>query len=377
VLHVRMVQMRDRRLGVAHVCFDEQVEELVLRVLRSGRIAQGPMVEAFEAAAAATVGVRHAVAVSSGTASLIAALHVAGIGRGDEVITSPFTFGATLNAIVARGATARFADIAADDFNLSPASVESLVNDRTAAILPVHLFGQTADMTTLGTIATRHGLAIIEDAAQALGARHRGRPAGSFGVGSFSLYATKNVTTGEGGLLTTDDDALAAAARRFRNQGMDRPYEYQSFGLNFRLTDLQAAVGIPQLERLEQTIEVRVAHASHLSAALQGVAGLVCPVTQPHNDHVYHQYTVRIDDDARQDRSAVRRELAEASIDTAVFYPRLVFDYACFQESRLVARDHCPVAVEVTRQVMSLPVHQHLADSEVDRIAVALERALQ
>jgi perosamine synthetase len=371
-----MVQMGDQRLGVAHVVLDEQVEELVLQVLRSGRIAQGPMVEALEAAAAAIVGVRHAVAVSNGTASLIAALHVAGIGRGDEVITSPFTFVATLNAIVACGATARFADIAADDFNLSPASVESLVNDRTAAILPVHLFGQTADMTTLGAIATRHGLAIIEDAAQALGARHRGRPAGSFGVGSFSLYATKNVTTGEGGLLTTDDDALAAEARRFRNQGMDRPYEFRSFGLNFRLTDLQAAVGIPQLERLEQTIKVRVAHASHLSAALKGIAGLACPVTQPHNDHVYHQYTVRIDD-ARQDRSAVRRELAEASIDTAVFYPKLVFDHVCFQESRLVARDHCPVAVQVTRQVMSLPVHQHLADSDVDRVAVALERALQ
>jgi dTDP-4-amino-4,6-dideoxygalactose transaminase len=372
-----MTRMGGERLGVAHVCFDEQVEELVLQVLRSGRIAQGPMVEALEAAAATTVGVRHAVAVSNGTASLIAALHVAGIGRGDEVITSPFTFGATLNAIVASGATARFADIAADDFNLSPASVESLVNDRTAAILPVHLFGQTADMTALGAIATRHGLAIIEDAAQALGARHRGRSAGSFGVGSFSLYATKTVTTGEGGLLTTDDDALAARARRFRNQGMDRQYDYRSFGLNFRLTDLQAAVGIPQLERLEQTIKVRVANATHLSAALKEIGGLACPVTQPHNDHVYHQYTVRIEDDSRQDRSAVRRELAEASIDTAVFYPKLVFDYECFQASRLVARDHCPVAAEVTLQVMSLPVHQHLADSDLDRVATALARALR
>lgn len=366
-----------RRLGVAHVAFDELTEQLVLQVLRSGKIAQGPMVEALETAVAAVVGVRHAVAVSNGTASLVAALHIAGIGRGDEVITSPFTFGATLNAIVAVGATARFADIAPDDFNMSPACVESLVNRSTAALLPVHLFGQTADMTALGAIATRHGLVVIEDAAQAMGARHSGRPAGSFGIGSFSMYATKNVTTGEGGLLTTDDDALATAARRFRNQGMDRPYEYSSFGLNFRLTDLQAAVGIPQMERLEQITATRVEHAARLTTGLQGVTGLTCPPTRPGNDHAFHQYTVRITDNARHDRAALQRQLTQSSIDTGVYYPKLVFDHACFAETPQVIRDHCPVAAEATRQVLSLPVHQHLSDSDLDRVAESLVRALQ
>lgn len=369
--------MHDPHLPLTHVGFDEQVERLVLQTLRSGRIAQGPMVECLEATAAELIGVRHVIAVSNGTAALVAALHVAGIGRGDEVITSPFTFGATLNAIVAVGATARFADIDDDDFNVAPASVESLVNARTAALLPVHLFGQSANMDALTAIARRNGLAIIEDAAQSLGARHHGRAVGSFGLGAFSLYATKNVTTGEGGLLTTDDDSLATAARRFRNQGMDGPYEYHSFGLNLRLTELQAAVGLPQLERIEQINTGRAAHASQLTDGLRDVPGLVCPVVRHGNEHVFHQYTVRIGESARHDRAGVQQQLADASIQTGVFYPRLVFDYPCFEGSRQVVRGDCPVASNVTKQVLSLPVHPHLASSDVDRVIAAVERSLQ
>ena len=365
-----------RRLGIAQVEFDSDVEQLVLQVLRSGRIAQGPMVEALEAAVAEIVGVKHVIAVSNGTSSLIAALHVAGIGPGDEVITSPFTFGATLNAILAVGATARFADINMDDFNVWPARVESLVNARTAALMPVHLFGHPADMTSITAIARQHGLAIIEDAAQSLGARHGGRPVGSFGTGSFSLYATKNVTTGEGGLLTTDDDAVASAARRFRNQGMAGPYEYRSFGLNLRLTDLQAALGIPQLARLEQMTATRVANAKILSEGLEGIMGLACPTTRPGNDHVFHQYVLRIDGSSARDRSEVRNALKAASIDCTVHYPRQVFDYPCFS-NRLVVRDECPVALALTRQVLSIPVHPHLTAADLDRIVAEIGAILR
>jgi dTDP-4-amino-4,6-dideoxygalactose transaminase len=255
--------------------------------------------------------------------------------------------------------------------------VEALVNHKTAALLPVHLFGQTADMTALSAIAARNGLIVIEDAAQALGARHLGQAAGSFGIGSFSLYATKNVTTGEGGLLTTDDDVVATRARRFRNQGMGRAYDYESFGLNFRLTDLQAAVGLPQMQRLKEINAARVAHAERLSSSLRGISGLVCPPTLPGNDHVFHQFAVRIGESARHDRSAVQHHLRQAGIDTAVHYPRLVHDHACFAESRLVARDHCPVAAEMTHQVLSLPIHHHLTDRDIDRIADVLQRILR
>ncbi len=368
--------MSEKRLAVASVAFDERVEALVLQVLRSGRIAQGVIVEAVESAVANVLGVSHVVAMNNGTSTLIAALHLLGVGRGDEVITSPFTFGATLNAILAVGATARFADIDGDDFNMSPTSVESIIGERTVALVPVHLFGQTADMTSLCAIAERHGLAVVEDAAQALGARHAGRSAGSFGVGSFSMYATKNVTSGEGGLLTTDDATLAAAARRFRNQGMDGGYMYESFGLNLRLTDVHAAIALPQLERLDQINADRVGNAARLSGALRGSEGLVPPPTLPANDHVFHQYTVRLDP-LRHDRSTVKQQLALAGIDTAVYYPRLLFDYPYFAAAPGVVHDHCPVAAATTHQVLSLPVHQHLTASDVDRIADVVERALR
>ena len=229
-------------------------EPLVLEVLRSGALAQGPVVERLERAFAEVVGVRHAVAVNNGTTALVAALQVLGLRPGDEVVTSPFTFAATLNAILEAGATARFADIDEADFAIDPAAVEAVVGDRTAVLMPVHLYGQTADMGPLTAIARRHGLHVVEDAAQAHGAAYEGRGAGSFGLGCFSFYATKNLTTGEGGMITTSDDALADRLRVLRNQGMRERYRYELAGHNYRMTDLHAAVGLPQVARTaEQT----------------------------------------------------------------------------------------------------------------------------
>ncbi|MEP6661414.1 MAG: DegT/DnrJ/EryC1/StrS family aminotransferase [Acidimicrobiales bacterium] len=354
-------------IDITKVTFDRRVEEMVMSVLRSGMIAQGPCVEAMENAVAKVVGVSNAVAVSNGTAALVAALHTLGVGAGDEVITSPFTFVATVNAIRAVGARPRFADIDIDTFTICPASVEALVTPRTKVVLPVHLYGQTADMTALAAIAHHHGLAIVEDAAQALGATHAGCAAGSFGLGTFSFYATKNVTTGEGGVVTTDDDNLAASLRIFRNQGMRERYRYDAFGLNLRLTDLQAAVALPQLERLDEINETRARNAARLTAGLADLRGLHLPRVRRGDRHVFHQYTLRIDDRARVDRDALQARLADDGIGAAVYYPSLVCDGIV---------DSCQRATAVTGQVLSLPVHQHLSDADLERIVSSVRNAL-
>ena len=361
-----------RRIELTSVRFDDRVEALVLSVLRSGQISQGPMVEALEGAVASIVGVRHAVAVSNGTTSLIAALHVLGVGPGDEVITSPFTFVATLNAILAVGATARFADIDLDTFTVRPDSVDALVNSRTRAVMPVHLYGHPADMTAISAIAARHGLAIVEDAAQALGGSHAGRPVGGFGVGSFSFYATKNITTGEGGMLTTDDDSIATSLRLFRNQGMLEPYRYEMLGQNLRLTDLQAAVGVPQLDDLETITARRSSNAARLSTGLSGLVGIVAPKVRPGDRHVFHQYTIRVEDRCTVGRDDLQHALSAAGVRSAVYYRSLVFDHPCFHEHPAVILDPCPVAASATTQVLSVPVHQHLTSSDVDGIVAAV-----
>lgn len=235
----------------------QDAEPLVLEVLRSGVIAQGPMVKRFEDAFASVAGVPHAVAVNNGTTALVASIQALDLQPGDEVITTPFTFVATLNAILEAGATARFADISAVDFNLDPEKVSGAVTDRTKVLMPVHLYGQMADMGRLVPLAQQHGLTIVEDAAQAVGATFEGKAAGSFGIGCFSLYATKNITTAEGGVITTSDDALADKLRVMRNQGMRARYQYEMAGHNYRLTDLHAALGIPQLEKLQQLTDAR------------------------------------------------------------------------------------------------------------------------
>ena len=361
-------------IGLANVGFDDRVEALVLAVLRSGRIAQGPMVEAMEDAVAARVGVRHAVAVSNGTVSLVAALRAHGIGRGDEVITSPFTFIATMNAVLAVGARPRFADIDPATFTLLAESVEALVTTRTRAVMPVHLYGQPADMASIVSIAARHGLAIIEDAAQALGATHSGRQVGSFGVGSFSFYATKTVTTGEGGVLTTNDDSIARALRLYRNQGMGPSSDCEAFGLNLRLTDLQAAVGLPQLADLDSILSRRSANADMLTSGLDGIEGLTSPVVRPGDRHAFHQYTVRVDPRGRVTRDKLQAALSEAAISSGIYYRRLTFDHPYFRNRPEMVCDDCPTARAMTTEVLSLPVHHRLSEQDVGHVIAAVRK---
>lgn len=362
-----------RRIRISEPQLGPDVEALVLSVLRSGHLAQGPMVERFESLCAAMAGTAHAVAVCSGTAALEAALHVAGVGPGDEAITSPFTFAATLNAILRRGATARFADIG-EDFTVDVAHAESLVGPRTRALLPVDLYGLMADMDGMAALADRHGLAVVEDAAQAHGALQGSRHAGGTGLGCFSFYATKNVTAGEGGCITTDDAAAAATLRVLRNQGMRSRYEYVMAGENWRMTDVAAAIAIPQLERLPQVTAMRRRNAEQLSELLAGEDRITVPRVPPGRQHAWHQYTVLLADGVDRDHVAAR--LDHAGIECGVYYGKLVWDHAAYRDHPRVIAGPTPQAAAAARRCLSLPVHPSLQEEELEHIAIALVAAL-
>ncbi|MEQ1873200.1 MAG: DegT/DnrJ/EryC1/StrS family aminotransferase [Ilumatobacteraceae bacterium] len=353
-------------------------EELVLQVLRSGMLTQGPMVQRFEELCCEMTGARHAIAVNNGTTALVVALEALKLQPGDEVITSAFTFVATLNSILESGATARFADIDADDFNLDPSSVADLVSDRTRVVMPVHLFGQPCDLAPLTKAAKKRNLAVIEDAAQAHGATYQNVRVGTtIGQATFSFYATKNLQSGEGGVITTDDDALADRLRLLRNHGMKARYQYEVAGHNYRLTDLAAAVAIPQFARLPRITAARTANAAYFSSNLSGLPGVVTPITRPDRTHAWHQYTLRITSDCATSRDEVLRRLNEAGIGAGVYYPRAVYDYECYRSHPRVVIGENPVAELVATQVISLPVHQHLTEGERDQIVAAVHASVK
>jgi dTDP-4-amino-4,6-dideoxygalactose transaminase len=337
-----------------------QEVQSVLAVLTSGNLVQGAEVAAFEAEFSSLVGGRLCVAVNSGTSALHLALLAAGIGPGDEVVIPSFTFAATANAVRLAGAEPVFADIVPTTFSLDPDSVAAAITGRTAAILPVHLFGHPAE-PTLRDIAESQGLALIEDAAQAHGASCHGRPVGTWGVAAaFSFYATKNMTTGEGGMAVLADASMARKVRLLRNQGMERPYENEIVGFNMRLTDLAAALGRVQLRRLWEFTARRQANAATLDAALKN--SVETPRVRAGAVHVYHQYTIRVDD-----RDHVQRELAARGVESRVFYPTPVHRLPAF------LRDlELPETTRAARQVLSLPVGPHLSSEDLKAVIAAL-----
>jgi dTDP-4-amino-4,6-dideoxygalactose transaminase len=357
-----------KRVGLADVTVGQRERQLVNEVLDSGRLAQGPMVDRLEAAFCKEIGTEHAVAVNSGTTALIAALTAHEIGRGDEVIVSPLTFGATLNAVLAVGATARFADID-DTYTMSPDSFAELINDRTRAVMPVHLYGLCADMPAIEATAHAHDVVIIEDAAQAIGAEVADRAAGTWGTGCFSLYATKNVMAGEGGMITTDDGDIASRLRILRNQGMQARYDYVTPGLNWRLSDLHAAVGVGQMDRLQAFSERRRKNAQLLDLALADVEWIETPPRPPGRVSAFHQYTVRIPSGGPIDRAGAQAALDHAGVDTGVIYPRVVYDYECFRSHPDVVADPVPLALAAAKTVLSLPVHPGVTEADIARIA--------
>jgi len=341
-------------------------EEAVLQVLRSGMLAMGRKTQEFEEAWAAYCGVRHAILMANGTVAQEAVLRGLGIGPGDEVITVSFTFNATASVILQVGARPVFVDIRADDFAMDPDQVEAAVTPRTRAIMPVHLYGLMADMAPLEAIAARHGLTIIEDAAQAHGATYAGRKAGTFGPAMFSLYATKNLMTGEGGFATTDDDALADRIRLYRNHGMHVRYYHDSLGTNFKPTDLAAALGLAQLPRLDERTARRRQNAARLTA---GLAGYLTPTVPAGREHVWHQYTMRFPGE----RQRVIDGLTERGVGTLIYYPVPTHRQAYLQAFMPGAADlPLPVTDRLSEEVLSIPVRPNLTDEELDQVIAAV-----
>ncbi len=341
-------------------------EEAVLEVLRSGMLAMGKRTAAFEEAWAAYCGVKHAVLMSNGTVAQEAVLHALGIGPGDEVITVSFSFNATVSVILRAGATPVLVDIRADDFCLDPDRVEAAITPRTKAIMPVHLYGLMADMDPLVEIADRHGLVIIEDAAQAHGARYHGKRAGQFGPAMFSLYATKNLMTGEGGFATTDDDGVADRLRLFRNHGMRVRYYHDELGTNYKPTDLAAAIGLAQLPRLDERTEARRRNAAYLTEHL---AGYLTPTVPEGREHVWHQYVMRFPGE----RAAVVEGLTARGVGTLIYYPVPIHRQAYLRAYLPGAADlDLPVTVRLADEVLAIPVHPRLSGDDLATIVSAI-----
>lgn len=340
-------------------------KQAVMEVLDSGMLAQGPRVKAFEEAFAEMCGVKHAIATTSGTTALHVALLANGIGPGDEVITSAFTFIASANSILFTGARPVFVDIDPRTFNLDADLIEAAITPKTKAIMPVHLYGLTCDMDPIVRIAEKHGLAIIEDACQSHGAGYKGKKAGSFGTGTFSLYPTKNITSGEGGMITTNDPMIDEKCRVIRQHGMRRRYYHDELGFNFRMTDVHAAIGLAQLKKLDKFNATRQANAKFLSENLKGVAVPYIPEGQT---HVFHQYTVRVSDGKRD---ALRTYLQEHGVGSEVYYPVPIHQQS-FYVSDLGYKDSLPETESATLEVLSLPVHAGLSASDLETIVSAL-----
>jgi perosamine synthetase len=331
------------------------------RVLSSGMIAQGPEVAAFEEEFATYVGGgRSCVAVNSGTSALHLGLLAAGIGPGDEVIVPSFTFAATGNAVALTGATPIFVDIEADSFNLDPDATEAAITSRTAAIMPVHLYGHPAAMDRFEAIADRHGLLLAEDAAQAHGASLNGRNVGAMSrVAAFSFYPTKNMTTGEGGMIVTDDADVARTARLLRNQGMEQRYRNEVVGFNTRMTDIAAAIGRVQLTKLPAWTERRQRNAAVFDERLRGV---LTPPVADGATHVYHQYTIRC-----SDRVGLTARLTDHGVGFGIYYPTPTHRLPSFGLDLQLSETERAAA-----EVVSLPIHPSLTEEDLARVVEAV-----
>ena len=357
----------ENRVPIASPAIGEAEQDRVSEVLESGHVAAGPEVEAFEEEFAAYCDVAAAAATSNGTTALHAALHALGIGPGDTVLTTPFSFVATANAIRLCGATPVFCDVDPRTLNMDPDRAAALARERDLdAMVVVHLYGLPADMDRFAEIAETHDLALVEDAAQAHGATYDGRPVGAIGdVGCFSFYPTKNMTTGEGGMIVTDRPAVADRARRFCDHGRTGRHEHVEVGHNFRMTDLAAALGREQLRRLPDFVEARRSNAAALSAGLSGTS-LDLPPAPDDRRHAFHQYTVRT-----PDRTRLREALDAAGIDTAVYYPTPIHRQPAYRPPD----GRYPVAERAATEVLSVPVHPEVDGQAIDRITAAVRDA--
>lgn len=355
------------KITLNKIIFDREEKLAVDRVLDSGRLAQGKIVEEFEKKFADFIGVKHALAVTNGTAALHLAMLALGIGKGDEVITVSFSFIATANAILYTGAKPVFVDVEEKTFNLDPKLIEDKITSKTKAILPVHLYGLPASMEQIMKIARKHNLPVVEDACQAHGAEIAGKKVGSIGMAScFSFYPTKNMTTGEGGMITTNNVKLAERIRLLRNHGMRERYRHEIIGYNLRMTELAAAIGLKQLKKLPGFNKQRTANAIFLSKQLQRVKGIVIPAASKSFKSVWHQYTVRVNSSYKLSREKLMKKLNSKNIETALYYATPIHRQPAYR--RFGYANNLPVTEKLSREVLSLPVRPGLTKSQLKYI---------
>jgi dTDP-4-amino-4,6-dideoxygalactose transaminase len=351
-------------IPIAKPLIGPEEEKAVSAVLKSGFIAEGEVVRDFETAFAKYIGVKHAVAVNSGTAALHVALIAAGVKSGDEVICPSFSFIATGNSILYCNAKPVFADVREDTFNVGVEDVEKKITKKTKAIMPVHLYGQPAEMKAITELCEDHNLALIEDACQAHGAEYDGKKVGSFGVGCFSFYPTKNMATGEGGMITTDDDSIAERARMIRSHGMKVRYHHDMLGFNYRMTNVAAAIGVEQLKKLDGFNKKRIENAEYLTKKLSGARDIATPVVKKNVKHVFHQYTIKVAGDGRD---ALIKKLTENGIGHGIYYPIAIHQQKLYKE--LGFKASLPITERLCGEVVSLPIHPAVSKEDLDKIA--------
>ncbi|NNJ25233.1 DegT/DnrJ/EryC1/StrS family aminotransferase [Alienimonas chondri] len=364
-------------LRAQHATIRTEVMEAVSRVFENQSFVLGEEVSSFEADAAEYCDADHAIGCASGTDALLLALMACGVGPGDEVITSPFTFFATAGSIHRVGATPVFVDIEPDGFNIDPDAIEDAITDRTKAIMPVHIFGQVAEMDPIWRIAAKHDLHIIEDAAQSIGAEYRGRRSGVLGtIACFSFFPTKNLGgAGDGGMMTTDDDEVAARLSRLRVHGDVGGYEHLEVGLNSRLDALQAAVLKVKLRHLDDWTEARRANAERyddLLADYRVADAIVPPVRLPERRHVYNQYVTRVPGGRRE---GVLSKMRAAGVGAAVYYPKPLHLQTCFADLGY-KRGQLPVAEQACDEVMALPIFAELGEERQEIVVQTLCKSL-
>ena len=346
------------------------------KVLETGRFIMGEEVEKFEASIAEFTGAKHAIGVSSGTDAILLALMALGIGHGDEVICPSFTFFATAGCIARTGATPVFCDCDPDNFNLDFDSAELCVTERTKAIIPVHLFGQSVDMEKSAAFAKKHKLSVVEDTAQSLGARYHGKACGSMGdFGTYSFFPSKNLGgLGDGGLLITQDDQLADIAVKMRNHGMHPRYYHQMVGGNFRLDALQAALLSVKFEHYADYTRLRQEHAAYYLENLSGISSLVLPVTEEGNEHIWNQFTIRVIDGQRD---ALKQALLDQGIGCEIYYPVPMHQQECFAHLVEDAKASFAVTEQLSREVLSIPVYPELSQAQQDEVIAAIRGFFQ
>ena len=351
------------KINIANPIIGQEEIDAVARVMRTGSLAQGAEVLEFENEFAEFIGSKYAVATSNGSTALLVGLMALGIEPGSEVITTPFTFLASATSIIFAGLKPVFVDILDDTFCINPDLIEAAITSKTKAIMPVHLYGNVAEMDKIKEIANKHNLYVIEDCAQSHGAKYNGFSSGSIGdLGCFSFYPTKNMTTGEGGMITTNSEKIANVCRLIRAHGMSAPYQYDVLGFNYRMTNISAAIGREQLKKLPNWNKSRNNNANYYNSNLNNV---VVPHKKENIEHVYHQYTIKCKDPA-----GLKKYLLDNDVVSGTYYPDPLYKFDILKDYSA----ECPVSESVSKSVISLSVHSGLSTNDLERVVYLVNK---